>query len=48
MIKIARGSPLNNKAAHGSIDGKAVIIAPKINRNIVPGVSIDEINRQMW
>lgn len=48
MIKIATGRPFNSKATHGSIDGKAVIIAPKINRNIVPGVSIDEINRQMW
>lgn len=45
MIKIVRGSLLNNKVVYGFIDGKVVIIVFKINRNIVLGVRIDEINR---
>lgn len=47
-IKIATGRRFTSKATHGSMDEKAVINVPRINRNIAPGVSIDEINRQMW
>ena len=48
MINMAIGSPFINRASHGSIAGKAVNIAPMINRNIVPGVRIDEMNKNKW
>ena len=36
------------RANHGGTDGKATIIAPTINRNIVPGVNKVEINSITW
>ena len=48
MMKIATGNTFSNKASQGSIAGKAVNIAPMINRNIAPGVRIDDINKHKW
>ena len=47
-INIPTGTIFKTRASHGGTDGKATIIAPTININIVPGVNKVEMNSITW